>query len=95
MRHIVGIALLDEDSGVKVTAPIGRGHDHIIKLLTQIGADYSTVKARLQPGFVDNNGRFLDRLEAGELAKANGQAHSSYVEGGILSNQVGIYKNKD
>lgn len=70
--HIVGVANKEMVTGLMWVGMAPQRHHHLLDYAWEYGSD-SSMTGNTSQGFVDNHGRFLDRYEAFELAKSNGQ----------------------
>jgi len=70
MNRIIGVAIKRDGLVYSLDAP--NRHGDVIVKMVEFGVPKPVTKDAIQ-GFIGLNGEFLDRLEALEIVKANGQ----------------------
>lgn len=70
MNRIIGVAIKRDGFVYSLDAP--NRHGDVIVKMVEFGVPKPVTKDAIQ-GFIGLNGEFLDRLEALEIVKANGQ----------------------
>ena len=67
---IVGVAIKKDNNIYQLPEP--NRHHNVIKMMVELGIEWPVTKNAIQ-GFITDDNTFLDRKEAMELVKLNGQ----------------------